>query len=555
MSRQSRLLLSFPLLCLLALPACGNPADSESAKAEASLKGAENSAPLTLASWNIEHLAETEGAGCKPRDAEDYRQLRDYARTLNADVIALQEVESEAALAKVFARDQWEFVVSPRAASKTYECRGSNRTSTQQRVAFAIRKGVQFEYDPAQNVTALGLKEDGLRYGLVIKLTATQPATELLAIHAKSGCFVNDYRTETDRRACQLFAKQAPVLDQWVEARLASQTPFAILGDFNHRILSKGNVLWGELAEADGKPANILNAMQGLQSCHPKYKELIDHIVFGGPAVAGFERFSARSHNYEGEMLADHCAISAKLNRVLPSDATLGEVSSAVKWTQKSVEYRLLTQTLYAQAQAHLLAQQATSSAPWVVFMDVDETLLDNSPYNYARDQQGLGFSPESWANWVAAEQAGEVPGAKAFANAVLAAGGQLALITNRDRTQDDHTWANLRALGFDINRENTCILGRTAEDKAAVGKPGILNDKDLRRSRILAGEAKACWAKAPEAKAKWSRKLTLAMEVGDNIQDFTQLLQTSADASALVQRQGRDLLLLPNAMYGSWSH
>ncbi|UTA47582.1 endonuclease/exonuclease/phosphatase family protein [Simiduia sp. 21SJ11W-1] len=549
-----------PLLCLLALPACGNPSDTAAFKP--ATKSVENGAeksltkPLRLASWNIEHLAERDGEGCKPRTEADYTQLRDYAARLNADVVALQEVESEAALARVFPKDKWQFVVSPRAASQTYECRGSTQFSTQQRVAFAIRKGVEFSYNPQENLTALGLNEDGLRLGLVITLTHTQPATKLLAIHAKSGCFINDYQREQDKRACKLLGRQAPVLDAWVEAQLATNTPFAILGDFNHRLLAPNNRLWQELSKVDGQPAAVVNAMSGLQSCHPKYKELIDHIVFGGPAATGFVRFSARSHNYEHTMLADHCAISAELQPVLsPAAAATQPVSSAVKWTQHSVEYALLTRALFAKAQANLMQTHTGFQKPWVVFMDVDETLLDNSQYNRARDEQGLGFSAASWASWVSAEQAGEVPGAKAFANAVLAAGGQLALITNRERTQDHHTWANLKALGFNINRQNTCILGRTAEDKHAIGKPGIANDKDLRRQQLLAGNAHACWAEDASAKAHWARPLQLVLEVGDNIQDFSQLRQATASAEALAERQGRDLLLLPNAMYGSWSH
>ncbi|MBB3169508.1 HAD family acid phosphatase [Simiduia aestuariiviva] len=533
-----------PLLCLLALPACANPSDTQSPAA------------LTLVSWNIEHLAERDGAGCRPRSAADYQALQTFAASLKADVVALQEVESEAALARVFPKSDWQLVVSPRAASETYDCRGSKQRSTQQRVALAIRKGVSFSYDPAHNLSALGLNEDGLRHGLVVSLTATQPATELLVIHAKSGCFIDDYRQDTERRACQLLAQQAPILDGWIEQRLAANTPFAVLGDFNNRLLKPGNHLWQELLEMNGKPAALINAMQGLNSCHPKYPDLIDHILLGGPAAAGFERFSARSHRYPGDtMLADHCPISAKLARKLPQAGAVGQVSSAVTWTRNAVEYRMMTQALYAQTQAHVLSTPRQHKDPWVVFMDVDETLLDNSAYNLARDQQGLGFSSDSWAAWVAAEQAGEVPGAKAFVNAVLAAGGQLALITNRNRDQDHHTWANLRALGFAIDKRNTCILGRAPEDKAAVGQAGIINDKDLRRQQVLAGTATDCWKTASEAKPHWARKLSLVLEVGDNIQDFSQQLQDRADAAALAPRQGRDLLLLPNAMYGSWSH
>ena len=57
---------------------------------------------LRLASWNLEHLAEADGTGCRPRNEADYAKLRAYAAKLNADVIAFQEVESRAAAERVF---------------------------------------------------------------------------------------------------------------------------------------------------------------------------------------------------------------------------------------------------------------------------------------------------------------------------------------------------------------------------------------------------------------------------------------------------------------------
>lgn len=57
---------------------------------------------LKVATWNIEHLAEKDGEGCRPRTEADYALLRRHADALNADVIAFQEVQSEAAARRVF---------------------------------------------------------------------------------------------------------------------------------------------------------------------------------------------------------------------------------------------------------------------------------------------------------------------------------------------------------------------------------------------------------------------------------------------------------------------
>ncbi|WP_051334492.1 hypothetical protein [Bradyrhizobium sp. Ai1a-2] len=40
---------------------------------------------LKLASWNMEHLADGDGEGCRPRQAADYLALRQHADRLGAD--------------------------------------------------------------------------------------------------------------------------------------------------------------------------------------------------------------------------------------------------------------------------------------------------------------------------------------------------------------------------------------------------------------------------------------------------------------------------------------
>jgi hypothetical protein len=65
--------------------------------------GGPSSGPaIKLAAWNIEHLAEADGSGCRPRTEADYAAVRAYVAELDADVIAFQEVESKAAAERGF---------------------------------------------------------------------------------------------------------------------------------------------------------------------------------------------------------------------------------------------------------------------------------------------------------------------------------------------------------------------------------------------------------------------------------------------------------------------
>ncbi len=510
-----------------------------------------SSEDLRIVAWNIEHLAENDGEGCVARNESDYQALRDFAATMNADVVALQEVENEAAVARVFPLDEWEILLSERPDTNPYECRGSGRPSTQQKVAYAIRKGVSYEFIESFDELAIG--NPGLRHGLVIRLTGTPEPVDVMNVHMKSGCFVDDYST-SNRDACETFEDQVPILDGWMEERIQNGTGFIVLGDFNHRIVELGNRLWSDLTTMDGSPVELRSSMENIRGCHPRYPAPIDHVVVGSTALDYYKEgseqvfFFTDENMTEDEMLSDHCPVGLDLmlsaNTFLPS--------SAVQWTQNSAEYHLITASLYEMAKINLL-DNVPQNEPWVVIMDVDETLLNNSPYNYSRDVAGLSFTPESWNEWVMKEEATAVPGSLDFVELILSTGGKLAMVTNRDREMDDYTWSNLEKLGFPITRSNSCILGRNDADRNSVGDPGIINDKDLRRNQILEGSASDCWANHPEAQSEWNQTFKLVMQVGDNIKDFYQTTQENVDLEAFLERQGKDILVLPNAMYGSW--
>lgn len=270
---------------------------------------------LRLVAWNIEHLAERNGEGCVPRYDEDYENLRAFAQTLDADVVSLQEVESVAAVARIFPEDSWDIILSERASSRSYECRGSGNTSTQQKVAIAVRKGVA--YENVGSYKELGLDVEGLRYGVVVRLFGEVDTVDVMAVHLKSGCFVDDYST-SDRRACEVLERQVPVLDQWIEDHVSAKDKFVILGDFNHRLANPENKLWTVLTEMNGEQIQILNSMQHLEGCHPRYPKPIDHILMGPAAAQLYVQDSEAVHYYakkaevmeEEEMLSDHCPIS-----------------------------------------------------------------------------------------------------------------------------------------------------------------------------------------------------------------------------------------------------
>ncbi|AFT80086.1 acid phosphatase [Alteromonas macleodii str. 'Black Sea 11'] len=224
-------------------------------------------------------------------------------------------------------------------------------------------------------------------------------------------------------------------------------------------------------------------------------------------------------------------------------------LSNAVVYQTSSKEYPVLSSFVYNQAIAALPTRFADGD---VVVMDVDETVLDNSTYQQERESVGLGYSSKSWADWVKREEATLVPGVAAFLDEVVARNGKVALITNRDKTLDSHTWNNLLAQGLPLTTSNTCVVGRTTEDKEAVGQEGMVNDKDLRRMQLTQGKI-ACSNTSDDTASTWGAPHTIIMQIGDNIEDVGGVTQESANVQSLMPRVGTEIFILPNPMYGSW--
>ena len=269
-----------------------------------------SAATLTLASWNMEHLAEANGSGCRPRTDADYAAMRAYADALAADVIALQEVESKAAAERVFDPARYTVEIEQRVGTgRKGECGGSDRaglTVNAQRTGFAIRKGLAFERQP--DFTEIQVGNPDLRSGVDLLVRPARGApVRVLSVHLKAGCTSGD-RNE----ACPVLFRQVPALERWIDSRAAEGVRFAVLGDFNRRLAMPGDAVWADWDDAAPANADLARA-SGEQSarCNPRYRDFIDHIMLDRQAAASLLAFEEKT--FAGESLSDHCAIAARL--------------------------------------------------------------------------------------------------------------------------------------------------------------------------------------------------------------------------------------------------
>jgi endonuclease/exonuclease/phosphatase family metal-dependent hydrolase len=264
---------------------------------------------IRLASWNLEHLAEQNGTGCRPRSDADYAELRRHAERLQADVVAFQEVENEQAAARVFPADQWIILISERHGSgRTEPCREApNLSIRRQAVGFAVRRGIPFRRNP--DVRELGLGDPDLRWGVDVTLRLPRPI-RLLAVHLKSGC--NSNRDLRDRD-CGVLFNQAPVIEAWIDARARASEHFAILGDLNRRTSLGGDAFLASISDDDPPGGRIVMTDEGRGArCVRRFRDFIDHIALGIEAAPRLVPDSFVEYTYDGDEArhpSDHCPI------------------------------------------------------------------------------------------------------------------------------------------------------------------------------------------------------------------------------------------------------
>lgn len=213
-----------------------------------------------------------------------------------------------------------------------------------------------------------------------------------------------------------------------------------------------------------------------------------------------------------------------------PSAATAAAAQPlAIHWYRTAAEQAAIYVQTYRMATARM-EDLARGRAPgsWAVVLDADETVLDNSTYQKERAELGLGFSDETWNEWVGRMEATALPGAAAFIARVRQFGGRVVIVTNRDDPVCQPTRENLTRVGITVD--------------AVLCRVGGVSDKNPRFRAVAEGQVPGL---APAEVLIW---------VGDNIQDFPALTQAARSQGETAFRLfGDRYFILPNPMYGSW--
>ena len=279
---------------------------------------------IRIASWNLNLLHwRTGGAlwrGAVARSGADYRTLARYARTLNADLIAFQEVNGPRAAARVFPPRDYTLHLSGRHDPRYDDIYNG----------FAVRKG-RFDQVEKRDYEALGLgshlrSRHQHRWGVDLRVEREGKVLRLLNVHLKSKCFTKSL-ADPRSRACRTLARQLEPLEAWIDARWREGVPFVVLGDFNRAMDRHGrrDHLWSALD--DGDPAGLRlhrlpdgrerTCWRGTSRYH---RHPIDIFVFGARAWPRVDAASFRELTWSGAdadpkrgLPSDHCPIAVDL--------------------------------------------------------------------------------------------------------------------------------------------------------------------------------------------------------------------------------------------------
>jgi len=219
----------------------------------------------------------------------------------------------------------------------------------------------------------------------------------------------------------------------------------------------------------------------------------------------------------------------------------------AVLWVRTSAEYRAATEQTYNAARIQLERVLASKDTTWTaaveqagdyrgleqaIIVDVDDTVLDTSPFQAYLITRGVRFNSELWKAWVRELKATPVPGALAFVRWAHAQGVKIFFITNREFDVEIATVQNLAAAGFPVEPDGSNVLSKDEQQDWS-------GDKSTRRAFV-------------------ARTYRVLLIVGDDLNDFIPVPGDDPVARLNVTKQhqaywGLKWIMMPNPMYGRW--
>jgi 5'-nucleotidase (lipoprotein e(P4) family) len=243
------------------------------------------------------------------------------------------------------------------------------------------------------------------------------------------------------------------------------------------------------------------------------------------------------------------CALALPTAAQVNADDTGSDYLLATLWYQRSQESRANISSQFELAKLRL--DQAIKDRHWTaapeeqktnfkrkppaVILDIDETVLDNTPFVGWLIEQDAYYNKDvwpDWERWIMAAKAKALAGALDFVNYARSKKVKLFYISNRVNSQEAATRKNLKAEGFIIDeQEDTILLKHERQEWSS--KKGVRRQVVAEKYRIL-------------------------LLLGNDLEDFVDSARSDLqERDRLFEKYrsfwGRQWIVLPCPVYGSW--
>jgi 5'-nucleotidase (lipoprotein e(P4) family) len=212
------------------------------------------------------------------------------------------------------------------------------------------------------------------------------------------------------------------------------------------------------------------------------------------------------------------------------------ELVMATLYQYFAEEYKALAYQAYNTAHQRIenLVKQKADPTKMAIVLDIDETVLDNSPYQAKIILENTSY-PDYWLEWCELASARAIPGAVEFLNYADSLGFQIFYISNRKKKSEEaSTIKNLISEGFPQVVSGHILL----KEEKSESNPDPSN-KDSRRLSVI------------------NQGIQIVMLIGDNLGDFyNDGVDSDSELKNLAKNKsqfGAKYIVLPNAMYGNW--
>lgn len=221
---------------------------------------------------------------------------------------------------------------------------------------------------------------------------------------------------------------------------------------------------------------------------------------------------------------------STRQSKIVNNQAayTIGGKITSSLFQQRAAEYRALCLQGYNIALMRINEYVPATTLPRAIITDIDETILDNSPYAVKQGFIGNEYDAASWHQWTSLGSADTMPGAASFLKTIAAKGIEVFYLSNRGLDEQEGTLKNLQRFGLPNADAQHLFLKKST------------SSKEERRQLVLS-----------------THEVVLLM--GDNLADFAKVWDKASEekrkdaVTNLSDLFGKKFIVFPNPNYGDW--